>query len=75
MMFTCGTPLAARGVAFGSTHLNAKIISCKVSPGLDGTMKDLAVVKIIEGRIELVHPDQAQDFYDSMHSYLAQVGI
>lgn len=63
------------GVRPGSTHLNAKIVPCKVSPGLDGTMTDLAVVKIVEGGIGLVHPDQAQDFYDSMHSYLAQAGI
>ncbi|KAJ6710617.1 hypothetical protein OIU74_011479 [Salix koriyanagi] len=58
--------------AEGSTNLNSKIISCKLSPGLDGTMTDLAVVKIVEGGIDLVHPDQAGDFYDSMHSYLCQ---
>jgi stachyose synthetase len=38
-------------------------------------MADLAVVKIVEGGIGLVHPDQAGDFYDSMHSYLADAGI
>lgn len=63
------------GVRPGSTHLDSKIIPCKVSPGLDGTMTDLAVVKIVEGGIGLVHPDKAGDFYDSMHSYLAEVGI
>ena len=63
------------GVRPGSTHLNSKIIPCKLSPGLDGTMEDLAVVKIIEGSIGLVHPDQADDFFDSMHSYLSKVGI
>uniref|UniRef100_A0A7N2N3I2 Stachyose synthase n=1 Tax=Quercus lobata TaxID=97700 RepID=A0A7N2N3I2_QUELO len=63
------------GVRPGSTHLSTKVIPCKLSPGLDGTMEDLAVVKIIEGGIGLVHPDQAVDFYDSMHSYLAEVGI
>ena len=63
------------GVRPGSTHLSSKVIPCKVSPGLDGTMNDLAVVKIVEGGIGLVHPDQAEDFYDSMHSYLAKVGI
>jgi stachyose synthetase len=63
------------GVRPASTHLNSKIIPCKVSPGLVGTMNNLAVVKIVEGGIGLVHPDQAEDFYDSMHSYLAQVGI
>ncbi|KAJ8748679.1 hypothetical protein K2173_008124 [Erythroxylum novogranatense] len=63
------------GVKPGSTHLNSKIKPCKLSPGLDGTMNDLAVVKIVEGGIGLVHPEQAGDFYDSMHSYLASVGI
>ena len=63
------------GVRPGSTHLSAKVVPCKVSPGLDGSMTDLAVVKIIEGGIGLVHPDQSEDFYDSMHSYLAKVGI
>ncbi|KAM5558378.1 stachyose synthase [Rosa sericea] len=63
------------GVRPGSTHLSSKIIPCKVSPGLDGTMNDLAVVKIVEGGIGLVHPDQADSFYDSMHSYLSEVGI
>ncbi|KAL6968650.1 Tethering factor for nuclear proteasome sts1 [Sarracenia purpurea var. burkii] len=63
------------GVRPGATHLNSKIFQCKVSPGLDGTMTDLAVVKIMEGGIGLVHPDQAEDFYDSMHSYLSKVGI
>lgn len=63
------------GVRPGATHLKTKIVPCKLSPGLDGTMTDLAVVKIIEGSIGLVDPDQADDFYESMHSYLAKVGI
>ncbi|KAF5745940.1 stachyose synthase-like [Tripterygium wilfordii] len=63
------------GVRPGATHLDSKVIPVKVSPGLDGTMTDLAVVKIVEGGIGLVHPDQAEDFYDSMHSYLAKSGI
>ncbi|KAF8014876.1 hypothetical protein BT93_H0616 [Corymbia citriodora subsp. variegata] len=63
------------GVRPGSTHLKSKIVPAKLSPGLDGTMTDLAVVKIVEGGIGLVDPSQAGDFYDSMHSYLASVGI
>ncbi|XP_048235653.1 stachyose synthase isoform X2 [Ricinus communis] len=63
------------GVRPGSTRLNSKITPCKLSPGLDGTMNDLAVIKIVEGGIGLVQPEQAGDFYDSMHSYLAGVGI
>ncbi|KAF9620026.1 hypothetical protein IFM89_010642 [Coptis chinensis] len=63
------------GVRPGATHLDSKVVPIKVSPGLDGTMDDLAVVKIVEGGIGLVHPDQAVDYYESMHSYLAGVGI
>ncbi|CAA2967124.1 stachyose synthase-like [Olea europaea subsp. europaea] len=63
------------GVRPGATPLSAKIVPCKLSPGLDGTMTDLAVVKIIEGSIGLVHPDQADELYEMMHSYLAKVGI
>ncbi|XP_030454982.2 stachyose synthase-like isoform X2 [Syzygium oleosum] len=63
------------GVRPGATHLKSKLVPTKLSPGLDGTMSDLAVVKIIEGGIGLVDPSQAGDLYDSMHSYLADSGI
>ncbi|KAM5547653.1 stachyose synthase [Rosa sericea] len=63
------------GVKPGATHLNAKVTAVNVSSGLDGSMIDLAVVKLIEGGIGLVHPDQADDFFNSMHSYLSEVGI
>ncbi|XP_021904546.1 stachyose synthase [Carica papaya] len=63
------------GIRPGSTHLHSRIIPCQLSPGLDNTMPDLAVEKIIEGGIGLVHPTQTDDFYDSMHSYLASAGI
>ncbi|KAI4349755.1 hypothetical protein L6164_010315 [Bauhinia variegata] len=63
------------GVRPGTTHLNSKIVPCKLSPGLDGTMHDLAVVNIVKGSIGLVHPDQANDLYDSMHSHLAKSGV
>ncbi|XP_020254343.1 LOW QUALITY PROTEIN: stachyose synthase-like [Asparagus officinalis] len=63
------------GVAPGSTQFDSRIIPVKLSPGLDNTMEDLAVVKIVEGGIGLVHPDQIADFYDAMHSYLSSVGI
>ncbi|KAG0480066.1 hypothetical protein HPP92_010924 [Vanilla planifolia] len=38
-------------------------------------MDDLAVIKIVEGGIGLVHPDQTCDFYNSMHSYLSKAGV
>ncbi|RZR80169.1 hypothetical protein BHM03_00006116 [Ensete ventricosum] len=63
------------GVRPGSTHLDSKLVPVMLSPGLAGTMDDLAVDKIIEGGIGLVRPDQAADLYDSMHSYLASTGV
>ncbi|KAK6260343.1 Glycosyl hydrolases 36 - like 1 [Theobroma cacao] len=63
------------GVRPGVAHLNCKVAHCNVSPGLKGTMPDLAVDKIVEGGIGLVHPSQADDFYDSMHSHLAKSGV
>ncbi|KAK1293721.1 Stachyose synthase [Acorus calamus] len=63
------------GVRPGATHLESKVVPVTVSPGLDGTMNDLAVVKIVEGGIGLVRPDQAADYFDSMHSHLAQSGV
>ncbi|GAB4830592.1 Tethering factor for nuclear proteasome sts1 [Ancistrocladus abbreviatus] len=63
------------GVKPGATHLKSTITPCRLSPGLKGTMDDLAVDKIIEGRIGLVDPEQAGELYDSMHSYLASTGI
>ena len=63
------------GVRPGATQFESKVMPVKVSPGLDGTMEDLAVVKIVEGGIGLVHPDQVTGFYDAMHSYLSSVGI
>ncbi|XVF72766.1 hypothetical protein PTKIN_Ptkin12aG0146800 [Pterospermum kingtungense] len=63
------------GVRPGATHLDCKIAPCNVSSGLKGTMPDLAVDKIVEAGIGLVHPSQADDLYDSMHSHLAKSGV
>ncbi|XP_074316599.1 stachyose synthase isoform X2 [Silene latifolia] len=63
------------GVRPGTTSLSSSIIPCKVSPGLAGTMDDLAVDKLVEGGIGLVHPDQAAQLFDSMHSYFSSAGI
>ncbi|CAA0824920.1 Probable galactinol--sucrose galactosyltransferase 4 [Striga hermonthica] len=63
------------GVRPGATRLESKIESCKLSSGLKGTMKDLAVVMLVEGSVGLVDPARAEDFYDSMYSYLYEVEI
>ncbi|KAK0608181.1 hypothetical protein LWI29_026847 [Acer saccharum] len=55
--------------------LDAKVTRAKLAAGLEKTMGDLAVDMIIEGGIGLVDPNQADDLYESMHSYLADVGI
>ncbi|CAA3014844.1 stachyose synthase [Olea europaea subsp. europaea] len=61
------------GVRPGTTHLDSKIVPCKLSLGLRGTMDDLALVKIVEGSIGLVHPNQAKDFYELIYSYLSTI--
>ncbi|CAH2053575.1 unnamed protein product [Thlaspi arvense] len=57
------------------THLKSKVVPFEISPGLDASMTDLAVDRIVEAGIGLVHPSKAHEFYDSMHSYLASVGV
>ncbi|XP_010559219.1 PREDICTED: probable galactinol--sucrose galactosyltransferase 4 [Tarenaya hassleriana] len=63
------------GVKPGIEGLDIEVVPCNLSPGLDRTMPDLAVDKIVEAGIGLVHPSQARKFYNSMHSYLANAGI
>eukprot|EP01018_Ginkgo_biloba_P037086 Gb_07183 [translate_table: standard] len=63
------------GVRPGTTHLDAKVIPTTLSPGLSSMMQDLAQDKVAEGGLGLVHPDQAADLYNSMHSYLSGAGI
>ncbi|CAA6653856.1 unnamed protein product [Spirodela intermedia] len=63
------------GVKPGATHLEATVINATVSPGLEGTMEDLAVVKIVDGGVGLVRPELAAELYESMHSHLAESGI
>ncbi|KAK4425966.1 Stachyose synthase [Sesamum alatum] len=63
------------GVRPGTTHLNSKVTPAKMAAGLEKTMYDLAVVMVEKGGIGLVDPNQAADFYEAMHSYLADTGI
>lgn len=63
------------GVRPGTTHLNAKVTPAKMAAGLANTMYDLAVVMVEKGGIGLVHPNQAADLFEAMHSYLADIGI
>ncbi|KAL6907824.1 hypothetical protein ACP4OV_001994 [Aristida adscensionis] len=63
------------GVRPGATPLDARVTPARPSPGLAGTMDDLAVDRIVEGGIGLVRPDQAGELFESMHSYLAGAGV
>ncbi|GMY27936.1 stachyose synthase-like [Fagus crenata] len=63
------------GVRPGTTGLDAQVTTAKLAAGLEKSMYDLAVDMIVEGGIGLVNPNQAADLYESMHSYLADVGV
>ncbi|XP_047043873.1 stachyose synthase-like [Lolium rigidum] len=63
------------GVRPGATSLDTVIEPARLSPGLAGTMEDLAVDRIVEGGIGLVQPHHAGKLYDAMHSYLSGAGI
>ncbi|XP_058091917.1 galactinol--sucrose galactosyltransferase-like [Magnolia sinica] len=51
------------------------VVTPRLSPGLEMTMEDLAVEKIVNNGVGLVDPDQARQMYEGLHSHLASVGI
>ncbi|KAL3624268.1 putative galactinol--sucrose galactosyltransferase 5 [Castilleja foliolosa] len=53
----------------------AKVIKPKLTPGLETTMEDLAVDKIVNNGIGLVPPELAAQMYEGLHSHLESVGI
>lgn len=53
----------------------SKIIRPKLTPGLEKTMEDLAVDKIVNNGIGLVPPEMAHQLYEGLHSHLESVGI
>ncbi|GLJ37755.1 hypothetical protein SUGI_0767270 [Cryptomeria japonica] len=63
------------GVRPGSTKLPSEILTPKLSPGLETTMEDLAVDKIVNNGVGLVPPERAAELYDALHSYLYRAGI
>ncbi|GLT33223.1 hypothetical protein SLA2020_078270 [Shorea laevis] len=52
-----------------------KIIKPELSPGLQMTMEDLAVDKIVSTGIGLVPPESVDQMYEGLHSHLENVGI
>ncbi|XP_057983862.1 galactinol--sucrose galactosyltransferase [Malania oleifera] len=53
----------------------ATVVRPKLSPGLETTMEDLAVDKIVNNGVGLVPPEVADQMYEGVHSRLESVGI
>ncbi|CAI0455166.1 unnamed protein product [Linum tenue] len=51
------------------------VVRPKLSPGLEKTMEDLAVDKIVSNGIGLVPPELVDQMYDGIHSHLENAGI
>ncbi|XP_010033309.2 probable galactinol--sucrose galactosyltransferase 5 [Eucalyptus grandis] len=51
------------------------VIKPKLSPGLEMTMQDLAVDKIVSTGVGMVPPEHADQMYEGLHSHLESVGI
>ncbi|XP_027169863.1 galactinol--sucrose galactosyltransferase-like [Coffea eugenioides] len=53
----------------------SRVISPKLSQGLQMTMEDLAVDKIVNNGVGLVPPEKVQEMYEGLHSHLESAGI
>ncbi|CAI9758575.1 unnamed protein product [Fraxinus pennsylvanica] len=53
----------------------AKVIKPKLTPGLETTMEDLAVDKIVNNGVGLVPPEIAYSMYEGLHAHLESIGI
>ncbi|KAA8530209.1 hypothetical protein F0562_004918 [Nyssa sinensis] len=53
----------------------SRIVAPKLSPGLQMTMEDLAVDKIVNNGFGLVPPEMVDQMYEGLHSHLESVGI
>nr|CAB3476111.1 unnamed protein product [Digitaria exilis] len=53
----------------------AKVVTPKLSPGLQRTMEDLAVDKIVNNGVGLVDPERAHELYEGLHKHLQASGI
>ncbi|WOL02959.1 galactinol--sucrose galactosyltransferase [Canna indica] len=53
----------------------AEMVKPKLSAGLQLTMEDLAVDKIVNNGVGLVPPERAGELYEGLHSHLETVGI
>ncbi|XP_065042822.1 galactinol--sucrose galactosyltransferase-like [Musa acuminata AAA Group] len=53
----------------------AEVVKPRLSPGLQMTMEDLAVDKIVNNGVGLVRPESAAELFEGLHSHLESVGI
>lgn len=53
----------------------SRLIAPKLSQGLQTTMEDLAVEKIVDNGVGLVPPELVQNLYEGLHFHLESVGI
>ncbi|CAK9143382.1 unnamed protein product [Ilex paraguariensis] len=53
----------------------SRVAAPKLTPGLQNTMEDLAVDKIVNNGVGLVPPEIVEQMYESLHSHLESVGI
>ncbi|XP_057492102.1 probable galactinol--sucrose galactosyltransferase 5 [Actinidia eriantha] len=53
----------------------SRVVAPKLSPGLEKTMEDLAVDKIVTNGVGLVPPESVDQMYEGLHSHLESVGI
>lgn len=53
----------------------SRVVGPKLSPGIEMTMEDLAVDKIVSNGVGLVPPEIVDQMYEGLHSHLESVGI
>ncbi|KAI3665976.1 hypothetical protein L6452_44612 [Arctium lappa] len=53
----------------------SSVVKPMLSPGLEKTMEDLAVDKIVNNGVGLVPPEKVDQLYEGLHSHLESVGI
>ncbi|XP_071692273.1 galactinol--sucrose galactosyltransferase [Rutidosis leptorrhynchoides] len=53
----------------------SSVVKPILSPGLEKTMEDLAVDKIVNNGVGLVPPEKVDQLYEGLHSHLESVGI
>ncbi|KAF7848921.1 hypothetical protein BT93_L1437 [Corymbia citriodora subsp. variegata] len=53
----------------------SSVVKPRLSPGLETTMEDLAVDKIVDNGVGLVPPELVEQMYEGLHSHLESAGI